>query len=242
MRFRFIVIALVCIATPLAAQHISTRASQPSTTLPGVNPDPFVFPNQPPNQPTVLFRPNFTVPSSFDDFQRGGRVHVDGHVRFDGGFRHHRRFRNSFGVVVPYASPYYVMPNESETPEQPVNETPQYSGNELDRQMLLQHIANSEKESSANDSRYGEHYLDSREPRTTVTPEPPAAPREEEMLMLVFRDGHQLLVANYAIVGDTFYDLTPGHKRMIKLSDLDLVKTKQLNDDRGVDFAPPKSS
>ncbi len=241
MRARFLIAALVLSALPLAAQRISTQASQPRDPVPGLSPDPFVFPNQ----PTVLFRPNFTVPSSFDDFQHGS-ISVDGHVRFGGGFRHHHRFRNSFGVLVPYAVPYYVVPEdyETDTEEQPVNETPRYSGNELDRQMLLQHIANSEKENSANDSRYGEHYLDNREMRPTVAtpPEPPAPPREEDMLVLVFRDGHQLSVANYAIVGDTFYDLTPGHKRLIKLSDLDLVKTKQLNDDRGVDFTPPKSS
>jgi hypothetical protein len=237
---RTVIFALVLLVTPLAAQRISTQASVPPAPVPGLSPDPFVFPNGLTPLPAP-FGTNF----NFNLAVRDGRFGFGHH-----GFRHHHHFRNGFGVPVPYAVPYYVVPGdyESETPEQPVNETPQYSGNDLERQMLLQHIANSEKESSANNSRYGEHYLDNREPRPTTAavptpaPEPPAPLREEDMLVLVFRDGHQLMVANYAIVGDTFYDLTPGHTRRIKLSDLDLVKTKQLNDDRGVDFAPPKSS
>ena len=251
MRARLILATLVLAALPLAAQRLSTQASQPPTTLPGVNNDPFVFPNQPPNQPTILFRPNFTVPSTFEQsmgfrggVRIGGRGRISGGVRF-GGFREHRRFRNQGAVLVPYAVPVY---DTGTYEDQQVEETqPQSSGNEIERAMMLQYLANSNNE-SAKDSRYGNHYLDSREtaPTTakepTPAPEPPAPPNPDEMLMLVFRDGHQLLVANYAIVGDTFYDLTPGHARRVKLSDLDLVKTKKLNDDRGVDFNPPKTS
>jgi hypothetical protein len=67
-------------------------------------------------------------------------------------------------------------------------------------------------------------------------PAPPPAPT-----ILVFKDGHQLEVANYAIVSPTLYDLTPGHPRKIALSDLDLPATEKLNDDRGVVFEPPSA-
>lgn len=57
--------------------------------------------------------------------------------------------------------------------------------------------------------------------------------------VLVFKDGHQLEVANFAIVGDTLWDLTPGHSRRVALSELDLPATVKENDNRGVDFRLP---
>jgi hypothetical protein len=65
------------------------------------------------------------------------------------------------------------------------------------------------------------------------TPQPPT--------MLVFKDGHQLEVENYAIVGQTLYDLTPGHARKVALASLDLEATEKQNDDRGVTFQLPPS-
>ena len=59
---------------------------------------------------------------------------------------------------------------------------------------------------------------------------------------LVFKDGHQLEVANYAIVSQTLYDLTPGHPRKIALVDLDLPATEKQNDDRGVTFQLPPTA
>lgn len=68
-------------------------------------------------------------------------------------------------------------------------------------------------------------------------PEPPQPPT-----LLVFRDGHKLEVGNYAIVGATLFDLTPGHPRRVALADLDLEATRQQNDDRGVVFQLPPSA
>jgi hypothetical protein len=68
-------------------------------------------------------------------------------------------------------------------------------------------------------------------------PEPPQPPT-----LLVFRDGHKLEVGNYAIVGATLFDLTPGHPRRVALADLDLEATRQQNDDRGVIFQLPPSA
>lgn len=59
---------------------------------------------------------------------------------------------------------------------------------------------------------------------------------------LVFKDGRQLEVANYAIVGQTLYDLTPGHARKIALADLDLAATEKQNDGSGASFELPPSS
>jgi hypothetical protein len=68
-------------------------------------------------------------------------------------------------------------------------------------------------------------------------PAPPQAPT-----ILIFKDGHQLEVANYAIVNQTLYDLTPGHPRRIALADLDLPATEKQNDDHGIVFQLPPSA
>jgi hypothetical protein len=75
------------------------------------------------------------------------------------------------------------------------------------------------------------------EPSAERTPEPP-----QPSTVLVFKDGHQLEVGNYAIVSQTLYDLTLGHPRKIALADLDLPATQKQNDDRGVPFQLPPSA
>jgi len=56
---------------------------------------------------------------------------------------------------------------------------------------------------------------------------------------LIFKDGHQLEVANYAIVGDTLFDLTEGRRHKIALADLNLTATSKQNEGRGIDFQLP---
>lgn len=69
-----------------------------------------------------------------------------------------------------------------------------------------------------------------------------AAEPPQPVTTLVFKDGHQIEIANYAIVSQTLYDLTPGHPRRIALADLDLPATEKENDDNGVSFALPSSA
>jgi hypothetical protein len=66
-----------------------------------------------------------------------------------------------------------------------------------------------------------------------VTAQPPT--------VLVFKDGHQSDVLNYAIVGDTLFDFADGRTKKILLADLDLPATRKVNDDNGVDFQLPAS-
>jgi len=73
-------------------------------------------------------------------------------------------------------------------------------------------------------------------------PTPTANDLAQPSTFLVFKDGHQLEVANYAIVSQTLYDLTPGHPRKIALADLDLPATERQNDDRGVTFQLPPTA
>ena len=70
----------------------------------------------------------------------------------------------------------------------------------------------------------------------------PAPESQQSPTTLVFKDGHQVEVENYAIVAQTLYDLSPGHPRKIALSALDLPATEKQNDDRGVTFQLPPSA
>jgi hypothetical protein len=81
------------------------------------------------------------------------------------------------------------------------------------------------------------HAQDSDEAAADPAPDPPQPPTT-----LVFRDGHQIEVSNYAIVSQTLYDLTPGHARKISLAQLDLPATEKENDDHGVVFRLPPSA
>lgn len=82
------------------------------------------------------------------------------------------------------------------------------------------------------------------------SPGEPASRKPEEPVatqpstVLVFKDGHRSDVLNYAIVGDTLFnlDLAAGRTRKILLADLDLPATHKANDDRGVDFQIPAST
>ena len=72
--------------------------------------------------------------------------------------------------------------------------------------------------------------------------DPPSGPApDQEPTILVFKDGRQLEVGNYAIVAATLIDLTPGHSRRIAIADLDLDATRKQNENRGVIFQLPPS-
>jgi hypothetical protein len=84
-----------------------------------------------------------------------------------------------------------------------------------------------------------------RDERAEVTPEPPVIEThvaDQPKTVLVFKDGHQSEVENYAIIGDTLYDLSEGRRHKIPLADLDLIATARQNDDRGIDFKVPPSA
>lgn len=103
---------------------------------------------------------------------------------------------------------------------------------------------------SQGDSRYGEHYIDSRERRQPAAKDAarraasnderasaePAAPAEDKSpaAVFIFKDGHQLETRNYAIMGGTLFDFSGKTLKKIQLDDLDSAATVKANDDRGV--------
>ena len=72
-------------------------------------------------------------------------------------------------------------------------------------------------------------------------PDPVAEPEPVQPTVLVFKDGHQLEVGNYAIVGSTLFEFNSGRSHKIPLSDLNLDATQRENDTRGVVFQVPPS-
>jgi hypothetical protein len=67
----------------------------------------------------------------------------------------------------------------------------------------------------------------------------PAAQPTPPPTVLVYRDGHQVEVQNYAIVGQTLWVFSDQETHRVPLADLDLTSTQRVNEDRGVDFSAP---
>jgi hypothetical protein len=99
------------------------------------------------------------------------------------------------------------------------------------------------------DSRYGEHYLDSRErarrepakdtkttERSKRNEEVDAPPVEDKSpaTVFIFKDGHQLETRNYAIMSGTLFDFSGRTLKKIELGEIDAAATVKANDDRGV--------
>lgn len=57
--------------------------------------------------------------------------------------------------------------------------------------------------------------------------------------LLVYRDGHQSEVQNFAILGKTLWVFSGQRTQQIPLADLDLAATQRANAEQGVDFHAP---
>ena len=149
------------------------------------------------------------------------------------GFHHRRNSRFAsplFGdiVAVPYAYPMYVMdPGIDDSMEEDYLGGPTI----FDRR-------------GAGEAYRAPQPREERDYRDNSN-EPPAAqpvvekPTPQQPTVLVFKDGRQNQVLNYAIVGETLYDLSDGRAKKVALAELDLSATEKQNDERGVDFLVP---
>lgn len=150
------------------------------------------------------------------------------------GRRHHRQGVVGFGWGVPYAIPYdyyYPEPQQPEQPAQPaVSAEPDRSS-----RTLFEH-----------DGRPMEYQqpMPAREPEQPA-PQVQAPPQDEKPgppTILVFRDGRQQEIQNYAILGDKLIILSDERTKRIALADLDLDATAKANEEQGVDFRLPGKS
>ncbi len=153
--------------------------------------------------------------------------------------RHHHRGSN-FPVTLPYYSAPYapVIVVQQSAEDESAEAEEEYRGGPtiFDRRGPGRY--------RPDEDRYVER--ERREERETEpAPQPvaePAPAAEQPETVLVFKDGHQLEVQNYAVVGSTLYDFTEGRRRKIALSELNLSATTKQNDDRGIDFQVPAGS
>lgn len=76
-------------------------------------------------------------------------------------------------------------------------------------------------------------------PAPNQAPVPAAEQRQAPAIVLVYKDGHEREVQNYAIMGNYLYDIGSFVAQKIPLADLNLKATVKANDDRGVDFTLP---
>jgi hypothetical protein len=101
------------------------------------------------------------------------------------------------------------------------------------------------------DSRYGDHYMDSRERDSRERSRQEAGAQQKSQAsstefsmipvedktpatVFIFKDGHQLETKNYAIMGGTLFDFSGKMLKKVQLDDLDSAATAKANDDRGV--------
>lgn len=157
---------------------------------------------------------------------------------------HHHGFNNFGGgwIAVPYAVyPYYGYPGYDMTYRDSQDaESADDAQQEAPAPTIFERRAR--RAPAAGPAAPADSYADNQDSTPVITASDVAAAQAsvaEPTSVLIFRDGHQLEVQNYAIVGDTLYDLTPGHPRKIALASIDIPATVQANDDRGVTFRVP---
>jgi hypothetical protein len=162
-------------------------------------------------------------------------------------FSHHHHSGSNFPVTVPfYSVPYSpVIVVQQPAEDESTEAEEEYRGGPTIFDRRGPGRSNPYEPSRPADDRYREPAR--REGREVESePEPikaEAAPAAEQPeTVLVFKDGHQLEVQNYAVVGSMLYDFTAGRRRKIALSELDLSATAKQNDDRGIDFQVPAGS
>jgi hypothetical protein len=68
---------------------------------------------------------------------------------------------------------------------------------------------------------------------------PPKPESDDGNATLVFRDGRQLSVRNYAVADHTIWLLGPDKARKVQVSELDIPATEQINAKNGVEFHLP---
>lgn len=150
--------------------------------------------------------------------------------------RHHRRHDSNFfpllgAYPVPVAVPYAVDPDAN-----PDDDSEDQGGPTI----FDRHGHGAESYVPPVKDAEGYRHARREEVASADTDPSPVLPEPApEPTVLVFKDGHELQIGNYAIVGQTLFDLTAGHARRIALTDLDLENTLQKNEEHGVSFQLP---
>lgn len=182
---------------------------------------------------TGCIDPNFIPSVNFQTgtVQFGQRF--NGHLGRDG---HRGHWRNNFGGAYVYAYPYpvYAYPDQGEDqgPDQAQEQQAEPPAPMVyDPRTQLRPAPNPTPADHPQDSA----------PLTPGNHNMSPVADEQIPVLIVYKDGHEQEIQNYAIVGDTLYDLGNFVAHKIKLADLDLKQTIQKNEQRGVEFNVPAS-
>ena len=168
------------------------------------------------------------MPSLSGQWRHGGSGSPFFRHRF---FPRRRFFVQPLFVPAFWYSPFY-SPWSPPTDSQPAEEAPVAPPEQNDA------LANQVERLTDEVERLREERAESRPPATT-----PQSTIDEKAVpaVLVYRDGRQGEVQNYAILGQTLWVFGEQGTRRIALAELDLEATKRLNDERGIEFVSPHS-
>jgi hypothetical protein len=187
--------------------------------------------------------------------QRSVRMH--GPLRKFGNPRSHRQLFLPIPVFYPYYNdesyPSVADPSVADTSSDPAPAQQQASNERSDDELRAAYLQGARDAMSRQaDSRYGEHYTDSRESRRQQPVEErksekqsqpsddseaqAPAPVEDKTpaTVFIFKDGHQLETKNYAIMNGTLFDFSSKVLKKIQIDEIDSAATLKANDDRGV--------
>jgi hypothetical protein len=183
---------------------------------------PFTGPVRPPTATPVLTGPHGFAPNASHAF-----------AHHDGGDHHRYPYPYlGYGAIYGYGVPYADDPNAGDQGYDATDDSNYQGGPTV-----------FDRRGSGAES-YAPPVENAPAPHAAQAENSAPAPQSQPvqpLTVLVFKDGHKLEVENYAIVGTTLFDLTPGHPRKIAVADLDLDATQKQNDDRGVVFQLPPS-
>jgi hypothetical protein len=183
-------------------------------------------------------------------------IHIHGPLRRFGNPRSHRQVFLPIPVFYPYyADESYPSAADPYVPESSADPAPgqQASNERSDDELRAAYLQGArDAMSRQSDSRYGEHYTDSREHRQQQSREERQSDRRSEQgddneiqapapvedktpaTVFIFKDGHQLETKNYAIMGGTLFDFSSKVLKKIQMDEIDSAATLKANDDRGV--------
>ena len=227
------VVILAAIFTLLVLPSAAQMHGPPATTTVGghfLAPPPSVTSiagrHLPPPLPSVTSIPNY------------GYTRWSPYAPYYNGYYRGRGYGSGYGRgAVSYAIPYYI-PMDGYGYDY-VGGPDLYSGPPIAPNDPIMHIVAEQPGARypSNDPELAEA-----PPLQVQAPQPEQSSAHEakpnEPSVLVFRDGHQQEVSNYAIMGQTVY-VFDKRTQKVALSDLDVPATIKVNDDRGLEFKIP---
>jgi len=164
---------------------------------------------------------------------------------FDGHHHHHHPDNGSVPLVGGYGLPYYAYYDPGYMPYYPYYYQANDAQNDSSEDPYDGGPTVFDRRGRGTPAR--PPAADSEDQATRSDPPSPAAsetdpPVSQPATVLVFKDGRRMEIENYAIVGNTLYDLSDGARRKVPLTDLDIGATTKQNDERGIDFQIPSGT